>query len=246
MTKDKSPAGALPKASESKIISEQSLQILMKEYDALRDLFTQSENTAQSIFNFYLTLVTTIFGAVVLVAQLTAAEPGGPQKASLIISFLLVFATGIGSVYLSALSGRYAHIARYAQGIDEIRRSLLGYMQAPIPPLYQAFLSTEAARAKAPQRSRRWAWLFTTLGTYQIFVSLVNSLSLSIATWLFLSAAQITTSDFGRSVFSVIAVFVVTFVIYNIYPRVVTYLMIARLNVRIDVQQDFPFLAGKL
>jgi hypothetical protein len=27
----------------------------------------------------------------------------------------------VGSVYLSALAGRYAHMARYAQGLDALR-----------------------------------------------------------------------------------------------------------------------------
>lgn len=34
---------------------DQALQILLKEYDTLRDLFSQAETSAQNIFNFYLT-----------------------------------------------------------------------------------------------------------------------------------------------------------------------------------------------
>jgi len=96
-------------------LDDHALQVLMKEYDALRDLYTQAESSAQGMFNFYLSFVSTVTGAFIVLYQAS----GLPS--SLVIP-MLFFVAVVGTVYLSALIGRYAHMARYARGIAAASR----------------------------------------------------------------------------------------------------------------------------
>lgn len=243
------PQPAQPdKAGASAALDESALEFLYKEYDALRDLFTQAENSAQNIFNFYLTLVTTVVGAIVLIVQVTPADPASIARSQFTVSGLLVFATGIGAAYLSSLTGRYAHLARYAQGIDELRRHLIGHLKVPLPPIYTRFMAAgdSPAPAAAGRRLPAWLyWLFPT-GTYQLFVAVINSLSLAAGLWLFLSAAGVAQSELVRSLAAAAVVFVLSFETYNVYSHVVMQTLIRRLNVRVDSQRELPFIIGKM
>jgi len=96
-------------------LDDHALQVLMKEYDALRDLYTQAESSAQGMFNFYLSFVSTVTGAFIVLYQASRLP------SSLVIP-MLFFVAVVGTVYLSALIGRYAHMARYARGIAAASR----------------------------------------------------------------------------------------------------------------------------
>jgi hypothetical protein len=223
-----------------------ALEILFKEYDALKDLYTQAEASAQNTFNFYLTLVTTVVGGIVLITQVAPVNPADLARTQLTMSALLVFAAMIGAMYLSSISGRYAHAARYAQGLDGLRQFLFTHYKVPLPRMYQAFIAVQEARPQS-----RWSlglawitWLLPT-GTYQFFIAALNSAALALATWLFLTALQITTLFLGRSLLVALLVFALVFNIFNVYSRLMMRLLISRLNVRVDFQRDLPFVAGK-
>src|SRR5687767_9391945 len=110
---------------------DDALEIVMKEYDALRELYSSAEASAQSMFNFYLTLLSSIVGGVVLIFQLGSDDL---RSTSFTLSALLFFATAIGSVYLSAVTSRYGHMARYARAIDALRLVLLQRSKRLLPP----------------------------------------------------------------------------------------------------------------
>jgi|GEM_PF-1148757 len=245
--KKKSQTVETPPAAERGTLSEQAFEFLLKEYDSLRDLFTQTESSLQSLFNFYLTLVTTVVGAIVLILQLTPSDPLSLARSQLILSGLLIFAALIGSGYLSALTGRYAHLARYAQGIDEIRRHLINRLEVPTPPLYQAFLASAPNPKQPAQKHKALSWLYWFLptGTYQLFVAVINSLALSAGVWLFLAATHVAEADLNRSLLATMAIFFLTFQAYNFYSHLVMQLLIRRLNIQVDAQRDLPFITGK-
>ena len=245
--KKKSQPVEPPPTPQRGTLSEQAFAFLLKEYDSLRDLFTQTESSLQSLFNFYLTLVTTVVGAIVLILQVTASDPASLARSQFTLSGLLVFATAIGSAYLSALAGRYAHLARYAQGIDEIRRHLINRLEVPTPPLYQAFLASAGNPNRPTQKRKTTAWLYWLLptGTYQLFVAVINSLALSAGVWLFLAATHIAEAELNRSVLATVAIFFLTFQAYNFYSHLVMQLLIQRLNIQVDTQHDLPFITGK-
>lgn len=208
-----------------------ALDILMKEYDTLRDLFTHTETSAQGMFNFYLTLISTVIGALVVFSQFAG---GGLSLA--VASLLLFFAAGVGSVYLSALAGRYAHMARYAQGLDALRRHLIEHFDAPVPALYREFLDQPAGRASGRPGLM---WLFPT-GTFQFAIAAMNSLSLAAATWFLLAAGGA-----GRGFSIAGLVFVLTFTVYNVYSHWIITTLIARLGIQIDTGGRLPLIAGR-
>ncbi len=232
---------------EQGTLSEQAFEFLLKEYDSLRDLFTQTESSLQSLFNFYLTLVTTVVGAIVLILQVTAPDPASLARSQFILSGLLVFAALIGSAYLSALAGRYAHLVRYAQGIDEIRRHLISRLEVPTPPLYQAFLASAPKPNRPTQKQKSPTWLYWLLptGTYQLFVAVINSLALSAGVLLFFIATQVAEAELIRSLLATLLIFFLVFQAYNFYSHLVMQLLIQRLNIQVDTQRDLPFITGK-
>ena len=226
-------------------LDQPSFDFLMKEYDALRELFAATESSTQNIFNFYLTLLTAVVGAVVLIVQFGVPDSGRTKLTRLLIAGLLFFTVGVGSVYLSALSGRYAHLARYARGIDEIRRHLIDILEVPMPSIYQDFMAHSASQKKRSKRSLpHLSWLFPT-GTYQFFVAAVNSVFLAIATWLFLATPDITRIQLRRSTTAAILIFLITLTVYNIYSHLIISTVVSRLNIRLDTQSDLPLIAGK-
>jgi hypothetical protein len=160
-----SPAPAQP--AKKPALDEQTFAFLMKEYDALNESVTHTEQSAQNIFNLYLTLVTTVVGGIVLITQVSGAQPVNLTQAQWIISGLLLFATGIGSMYLSSLSGRYAYLARFGQALDELRLFLIQKLDAPTPPAYRDFIKPK------PAAPGKWAWInwLAPTGTYQLFVA---------------------------------------------------------------------------
>jgi len=251
MDKDQSMPKAKQQAPQtvpepSVSLDEKALEIIMKEYDALRELYSQAEASAQSIFNFYLTLVTTVGGAIVLILQLSPPGTSAVNASQFLISGLLVFAATIGSVYLSSLTGRYAHMSRYAHGIDAIRRHLIETLDVPMPDIYRPFLAYQkSSPAKLGRRLFGWTtWLGPT-GTYQLFIAAVNSLSLAAAVWLFLLASGIVQNQMVRSILAAAIICPVTFVIYNIYSRMVMNRLIHVLGIRVDTLHDIPSITGK-
>jgi len=245
--KKKSQTVEPPPTPQRGTLSEQAFEFLLKEYDSLRDLFTQTESSLQNLFNFYLTLVTTVVGAIVLILQLTPSNPISLARSQFTLSGLLIFAAMIGSAYLSALTGRYAHLARYAQGIDEIRRHLINRLEVPTPPLYQAFLASAQSTDRQTQKRKTPAWLYWLfpVGTYQLFVAVINSLALSAGVWLFLAATRVAEADLNRSVLATVVIFFLAFQAYNFYSHLIMRLLIRRLNIQVDAQRDLPFITGK-
>jgi hypothetical protein len=219
-------------------LDEQAMQVLMKEYDTLRELYTHAESSAQNLFNFYLTLVSTVVGGLVVLTQFSS---GGGSRLG-VMSLLLYFAAAVGSAYLSALTGRYAHMARYARAIDSLRRMLIERTDVYMPAEYTPFMRDSSPIDKPVRFSPMW--LFPT-GTFQLVVAVINSLSLAAATWLLLGAAHVVASRPVASLITVMVIFFLTFTVNNIYSHLVINVLTQRLNVRVDTDRNMRGIAGR-
>jgi len=195
----------------------------------MQSLYAQAQDNVQSVFNFYLTLVTTVVGAIIVLLQITPAAPLDNLRTRLLLIGMLLFTALVGTVYLSALSGRYAHAARYARAIDELRYYLMHRLNVPLPSLYNRFLQ-EHQTTIAEDAVPWWLWIFPS-GTYQMFIAILNSLALSIMTGLL---AGLGTGNVGQGSLAALLVFAIAFNIYNVYARVVIRTFQRRLHVRID------------
>jgi hypothetical protein len=234
----------MSKTDQESQLSEQSFQFLLKEYETLKDLYTQAETGAQSIFNFYLTLLTTVSGGAVVILQFTPKSID-PNRAIWILGGVLLFIASIGTTYLSSISGRYAHLVRYAQGIDEIRRFLIQRLDVPLPPIYQDFIAGGATAHKnlVQKVSDRLVWVFP-IGTYQFFIVALNGLSLAAATWVFFKILHY--SHTHLAIFASVIVFLFMNSVYNLYSRLVMRSVTSKLNVSIDIVHQLPYVSGKL
>lgn len=223
---------------DAKDFSEQSLAILMKEYDTLRELYTQAESNAQNIFNFYLTLVTTVIGGVVVISQFSSSNTFGTIKSQLLIMGIIFFAAIVGSIYSAALSARYANMTRYAYCMNEIRKILLKSVNVPLPSFYESFLKS---RANLKTRKGFWhtlnIWLAPT-GTYHFFISMINSACLSIVLLLFLNIAGFVQNNLNQSIIVSLLVFTILYLTHNFYSVYTMLRMISNLTARVGTGRD--------
>ena len=133
-------------------ISRQCLEILLKEFDTLKELYIQLENSSQNLFNFYLSLVIAMAGGAILLFQATSKI--GTTSSLLVISALLYFMSAYGVFYSGTLSHKYAHMIRYSQALDDLRLYLLTLPCVHLPPAYLSF--TIQKPHEVPQTTR---WL---------------------------------------------------------------------------------------
>lgn len=189
-------------------LDDQSVTFLTQECDRLLSLYSEAQSNTQSVFNFYLTFLTTVVGAVVIIIQ-----TGSGIRTPLLIMVLLFFAALVGSVYLSAIAFRYARSKRSAEAVDEIRTYLIHQQNLQLPEIY-AYLKEPPAQPKAVNRIM---WLFPS-GTYQMFIAFVNSAALSICVLL---VAIIGGSSLELTTVAAILIFILTQLVYNAYAQLI-------------------------
>lgn len=221
-------------------LDDVSREFLQGELERLQTLYTHMDGSAQSVFNFYLTFVSTLVGAIIVLIQLGGSSPADGLRVRLSVIGLLFFGALVGSVYLSALSGRYGHMARYAHGIDDLRRFLIGELQIPVPQSFASLLAQRPAAAQEPF----WTWLFPS-GTYQLFIGVINSTALALMTGLILGFGSTDGVGIGTVLFGTALVFVMAVLVFNIYAHWVIGGIVKRLHLRINTQDALYWLAGR-
>jgi len=199
----------------------QTLQILMKEYDALREMYNHAVSNGQTMFNYYLTLMTAIFGGVALISQ----PSSGIFMQKTTSGFLLIFFAVIGSFYLSSLSTNFAHATRYARGVNELRRYIIQRYEVSMPPVYAKFLTEKYEEKQS--KVIFFLSLFIPVNTYQLFTATVNSLSWAFAISIVYYGNNSSDIALLEVALPGILTFVVTYLNYNIYARLIYRLTIS-------------------
>ncbi|MEQ8677735.1 MAG: hypothetical protein RLP44_04005 [Aggregatilineales bacterium] len=212
--------------------TEKAEAFYTQEIDRFLSLYADAQGTVQSIFNFYLTFATAIIGGVFFILQ------SDLDNLALAISGLLLLAALIGSVYLSAISGRYAQSARYAYIVDELRRYIIAHGSYPTPPAYSSLI----ARENVPDTGTMWyEWLFPT-GTYQMFIALMNSGALAVMVLLLAGTGEV---GGGRGIFAGLVLFLITLTVYNAYSRLVISRFNHDLHARLNMGHDYSLWASR-
>ncbi len=163
-------------ASESSM-NAQELNVVLQEWNTLKELDFALEQSAQSLFNYYLTLVAAFISGAVFVNQYIPSLVGTNSPNFVVIVLLLL--SLIGVMYSVSLAHRYADISRYTQALDAIRRNLLSSLQISLPPLYDQFLNDRPIYQPAAGLSK-----FRSLGTFHTFVTFISSLLLAVGLFL--------------------------------------------------------------
>lgn len=210
--------------------------VLLDEVARMQTLYLDARNSAQGVFNFYLTFVTAVIGGIIFVSQNSA---NNSVIDSLVLIALLFFAVMVGSVYIGALSARYADMGRFARALDLLRRELLSTSQLPLPDAYQQFMKIE--ERPLPPISW-WEWLIPT-GSFQLFMSFVNASSMSIIIFLLLRLGNV---DFTTLITWMIIMFLIMITVFNFYSRLVIQRFTRQLDVRIDMRQNLTIWAARM
>lgn len=155
--------------------------ILIQEFNSLVSLYTHSENTLFSIFNFYVTLLTTITGAIIVVFQLSEKNISNPFNTILV---LLVFVVLIGLITQDALIHKNGDLAHFALALNSIKSYLLkSHPETQSHVFYMWDLHTRVNPLKykitLDEKIDKYLWWMLPIGMPQLFVSLMNSFALA-------------------------------------------------------------------
>jgi len=163
------------------VASQQLTNILLQEYTNLVSLYTHSENTLFSIFNFYVTLLTTIAGAVIVIFQLGGTDAGNPFT---IVLLLLVFIVLIGIITQDALVNKNGDLAHFALALNAVKLYVFrNYPDVHASIFYMWDLHTRVNpleyQITLDERLDKYLWWMLPIGMQQLFVSLMNSFALT-------------------------------------------------------------------
>lgn len=222
--------------SKQIILTDEQRSVLMDEAARMQTLYLDARNSAQNVFNFYLTFVTAVIGGIIFVSQNSSDNT---VLNSLTLIALLFFAVQVGSVYIGSLSARYADMGRYARALDLLRREILTASNVPLPAAYENFMNTQEISPSPPEW---WEWLVPT-GSFQLFMSFVNSASMALITFLILQLGAVNPVTI---IVWVIIVFLIMLTIFNIYSRIVIQRFTQTLDVRIDLRQNLTMWASRI
>ena len=217
----------------------------MTEYDTMKSLFSETEASIQSIFNFYITLVTAVIGGIALFLQFPSNSPSDFMRSQVIVFGLLILASIIGTIYLLSIVDRYSRLIEYGRYLDALRLHLFQEFNVPMPSIYSRFL--EETNKPVPYKLRTpfsWlAWLLP-IGTYQLTMAFINSSAFAVATAVLRSITGATSTRFYESLFIILIEFFLIFNIYNLYSRVVlkSWTSDSRLNLNPHFKSPFHMI----
>ena len=162
--------------------SEDVRGFLKQEYNALISLYIHYENGVSSIFNFYLTLLSTITGATIVLFQL-----GDTNITSILPTFgiLILLALALGVVVQEAILNKNIDLAYVTQAINLLKYEALKdnpEAQEYVDYLHNPFIKKHSfvkAEGLSGHLERR-LWFLKWVGSHQLFISLFNSLELSL------------------------------------------------------------------
>ncbi len=196
--------------------------ILKAEYTSLLGLYTHTEDALSSVFNFYLTLLSAIAGAMIVLVQVNSANVAASLPS---ISALLAFAILIGVISQDSIVNKNIDLANYALGLNLLKYRL--FRKWPEELAYVFYLHNFWAKVNPLQPKRihtsdrihkRLWWLFP-LGTHQLFIGVINSLALAS---LVIIVAQLLSGNaipVERLSIGGVLMVVISFEIHAIYAR---------------------------
>jgi hypothetical protein len=177
-------------------------EVLQLEYEQLNQWARHGEEAAHRIFNFYVSLLTAVLGAFLLITQLLS---GSLQTVLLVGSAVCGLLVIVGVTFLDALVCQYIRNVHYRIGIEKLRASFrrnpeiadvlselsMVTLEADAETVYHAlFPRRKRSRAVRSQRTsqltqtaKRLVTLPFPVSTQQIFLSMITSLLLGALVW---------------------------------------------------------------
>jgi hypothetical protein len=201
------------------LLTEKTISFLFVEYGVLKDMYSQSESTTQSLFNFYMTILSAVIGAVILILQVS-----NTLFLSLgIIGGLLIFAIVIGIFYQWGIVDKYADLIHYANAINEIKAKIVTYLPEATSHIYEIPVITLTSPDTIKSAIERWEakmwWLFP-IEIHQLFIAFINSICLAALIWILpLFYTQGVISDVWSSTTASFIVFWLSIIVNDSYAK---------------------------
>ena len=154
----------------------------MQEYNNLVSLYIHSENTLFSLFNFYVTLLTTITGAIIVILQL--GMKNGINSFGF-IPMLLVFIVLIGIITQDALINKNSDLAYFALALNAVKSYVLqNFPEVHSHVFYMwdlhAHVNPLKYKITLDEKIDKYLWWMLPIGMQQLFVCLMNSFALGL------------------------------------------------------------------
>ncbi len=195
---------------------------LKAEYASLLTLYTHTENTIFNVFNFYLTFLSAIGGAIIVLVQINSANPAVALPS---VSGLLAFAILVGIITQDAIVNKNIELSLCALALNRVKyRQLLQWPD--IKPylfyLHNTWAPVTPFHPKVVHLSRRvherWWWLFS-LGTHQLFIGVIDSFALAALTLIAVELLTGSTLPLSKLIIGEVAVTALSFEMHAIYAR---------------------------
>jgi hypothetical protein len=197
---------------------EKTINFLFVEYGVLKDMYSESESAIQSLFNFYMTVLSAIIGAVILVFQVSKPL----SLAFGVIGGLLIFAIIIGIFYQWGIVDKYAELIHYARSINEIKINIVKYLPEAASSLYEIPVLTSSPTASQSSvdrwEAKMW-WLFP-IDSHQLFIAFINSICLSGLIWIPLLYTQAIISNIWQGAIASFIVFWLSIIANDTYAKI--------------------------
>jgi hypothetical protein len=209
--------GELPDAK-----SELVPDFLITEYGSLIDLYTHTEDALSSTFNFYLTLLSAVVGAILVLAQLPGAGGGRNFSTS---GLLLGFAVLLGIITQDGIVNKSVDLAHYALSINLLKAHLLSTSpQVKAHVFYIHNIYAQVSPVEVPtglvDHVHKRLWWMIPLGTYQLFVNVINSIALAALAVLVVPGILSLTPPLWRVLVGGAITVYVSFVIQCLYAQI--------------------------
>lgn len=171
----------MPKKQKQPVRDEVVRSFLTQEYDALVGLYIHYENGISSMFNFYLTLLSTVAGATIVLFQIGTPTVGSILPA---VGILILLALTLGIVVQEAILNKNVDLAYVTQAINLLKFEALKDdpdVQQYVDYLHNPFIRKNSSNpsTKLYARLEDRFWFLKWVGSHQLFISLFNSLELS-------------------------------------------------------------------
>ena len=199
------------------------VEVLKMEYVAMLNLYTHTENAINSVFNFYLTFLSAITGAVIVLFQINSTQPFMAYPS---IAGLLGFAILVGVIMQDSVVHKNIDLYNFTLGLNLLKYRLFkdkAAEKAYVFYLYNFWADvspTPARKVDSIDKVHKKFWWLYPLGTHQLFINIINSTALAA---LMVVIVQLLSGNLAQKESLLKAgVFVlgVSFVVNTIYARI--------------------------
>jgi len=212
---------AEPDTPPGKDIDSNVKEFLAQEYSSLVSMYLHTEDTIGSLFNFYLTLLTTVTGGAIILGQLnsdniTLALPP--------IAFLLVLALVLGIITQEAILSKNATLVHLGNAINLLKDYALKDSESARKRVYYLhnpfhLVSPVSDSKKMLFKLNKYFWWTSSLGSHQLFINVFNSMLLGFL--VFVLVENLAQGAVSQVRIFVVASFVlaISYITHNIYAR---------------------------